>query len=308
MCEDIGNLLREIENTGRNPRAFEEWKTYRDRLTDLVIRNSDAGSTLAVYGAGRCCDIDLGRLAEHFDKITLIDLDESAMEDALRRYGLGEDGRVKTQVFDFVGIRSEDYRALAQAMERALTECVPEDAVLSAAVQRVGPAIESIYGRFRKGGPFRAARYDVVLAAGLHSQLNRRAVSLWHTLCAGKGFTPDPIKDPVSALLRGRTPVIVANFNELLFYSAKKKAFVACELGIEGREGGVQGAMQAMADLERRERVRQIIRSGHSEALWPQNAAKGIIFRMGINEYTIRCAACSVFRAGDGGRFSASGI
>lgn len=88
-------------------------------------------------------------------------------------------------------------------------------------------------------------------------------------------------------MLHEYTYPIIVRFNQLLFYSAKKKAFIAYEQGIEGQEGPVQGAMQLQDDLDRRVRQRQAGLVQRQLAEWPQNRARGMAFRMAIDEYEI---------------------
>ena len=80
--------------------------------------------------------------------------------------------------------------------------------------------------------------------------LAETAGSIWRSLCARRGIETDPLHDPVSALFHERTYPIIVRFNQLFFYSAKKKAFIAYEQGIESRRGSVQGAMQLRDDQE----------------------------------------------------------
>lgn len=273
------NILDEIAVQRFNPNAFEEWEEYRERLTDIVIRGSAPGGTLAVYGAGRCNDIDLERLAGHFSGITLLDFDEEAMQDALRRYSLVGSKKVRTCCFDFVGISEKDYGRLADKIRRVLDSG-------QSAITGMRPVIETFYAA-HDNIIYRAPRYDVVLAAGLHSQLNQTAVSLWRMLCAERGISTDPLRDPVCDLFHMHTYPIIVRFNQLLLYSARQKAFLAYEQGIEGRTGGVQGAMQLRDDLERRMRQNQLELVERHEAVWPQNKSNGMAFEMAIDEYII---------------------
>lgn len=271
------DVLGEIAALRSNRNAFEEWSEYRRQLTDIVIAGTEEGDTLAVYGTGACNDIDLGRLAEHFSEITLLDFNEEAMHEALKRYQLVEAEKIRTECVDFVGISENDYERLAERMREAL------DSGVDIAGQ-LRPVIETFYTRL-PDSIFRAPRYDVVLAAGLHSQLNQTAVSIWRILCDERGIETDPLHDPVASLLHVHTYPIIVRFNQLLFYSAKKKVFIAYEEGIEGREGHVQGAMQLQDDLKRRVQQRQVRLVQRHEARWPQNRMRGMIFRMAIDEY-----------------------
>ncbi|MBO5336503.1 MAG: hypothetical protein J6A94_05150 [Lachnospiraceae bacterium] len=81
LNEDIYKIA--IENL-EIKNAFEDWEKYRDEITDFIISNSNPGKTAAIFGAGKCNDLDLCKLSGHFEKIFLIDIDEKSMKDALK--------------------------------------------------------------------------------------------------------------------------------------------------------------------------------------------------------------------------------
>ena len=68
-------ILDDIKQKFRLPDAYEDWREYRQLLTDTVIEcgNGDQSKTIAIIGAGRCNDIDLKALCRHFEIITLVD-------------------------------------------------------------------------------------------------------------------------------------------------------------------------------------------------------------------------------------------
>lgn len=274
------HVLDRIAAQRYNPNAFEEWEEYRRKLTDIVIGGISKGSTLAIYGAGRCNDIDLNRLADHFSEITLLDCDEAAMQAALARYHLAGEPGIRTECFDFVGITEDDYEKLAIDMNGVL-----DSGEITETTMR--PVIEAFYAS-HEDFIYRSPRYDAVLAAGLHSQLNQTAVSMWRTLCADRGMRLDPVCDPVCNLFHEWTYPIIVRFNQLLFYSAKQKAFIAYEQSIQGHEGSIQGAMQLREDLQRRIEQRQANLNEQHELIWPQNRANGMIFEMIVDELIIR--------------------
>ena len=69
-----------------NRTSLEDWQRFaghRARVTDLVL--TARGGSLAVLGAGNCNDLDLERVAEAFQAIHLVDLDEEAVQGARGR-------------------------------------------------------------------------------------------------------------------------------------------------------------------------------------------------------------------------------
>ncbi len=65
------------------PNAYNDWKEYREFITDLVIGYGQGAESLAIIGAGRCNDIDLKRICPLFHDITLVDVDTDSMKAAI---------------------------------------------------------------------------------------------------------------------------------------------------------------------------------------------------------------------------------
>ena len=80
------SVYDELLKTQTIPHAYENWAEYRRELTEYLTGVTDAGSTLAVFGAGSCNDLDLCMLREHFSQITLIDCQKESMFAALDTY------------------------------------------------------------------------------------------------------------------------------------------------------------------------------------------------------------------------------
>lgn len=88
---------------------FNDWANYRSRLTDFVIRNAKPGSSLIIFGAGKCNDLDLNKLVGHFGKVTLSDYRPETAEEALARYGLSWSDDLQFLEADYAGISNQDY-------------------------------------------------------------------------------------------------------------------------------------------------------------------------------------------------------
>ncbi len=88
------------------PNAYNDWSKYREQVTKLIIKdvNKDIvgyesvktgvvtttmkpvyreDMSIAILGAGACNDFDLLELSQHFDRITLIDVDMESMQKAI---------------------------------------------------------------------------------------------------------------------------------------------------------------------------------------------------------------------------------
>ena len=107
------SVYDELLKTQTIPHAYENWAEYRRELTEYLTGVTDAGSTLAVFGAGSCNDLDLCMLREHFSQITLIDCQKESMFAALDTYQLREDASLVLKEADFLGITPAEYREYA---------------------------------------------------------------------------------------------------------------------------------------------------------------------------------------------------
>lgn len=63
--------------------AYNEWESYRRELTEIIMKYAKESESIAIFGAGRCNDIDLRRLSECFSEIILFDKDLEAMKEGL---------------------------------------------------------------------------------------------------------------------------------------------------------------------------------------------------------------------------------
>ncbi len=103
-------ILDDIKQKFRLPDAYEDWREYRQLLTETVIEcaKGDNSKTIAIIGAGRCNDIDLKGLCWHFESITLVDCDSTAMNEAVSKLTGDEAKRVEINNTSLTGINETD--------------------------------------------------------------------------------------------------------------------------------------------------------------------------------------------------------
>ncbi len=103
-------ILDDIKQKFRLTDAYEDWREYRQVLTDTVIEctRGDNSKTIAIIGAGRCNDIDLKVLCRHFEIITLVDCDSTAMNEAVAKLTDDEAKRVEINNTSLTGINETD--------------------------------------------------------------------------------------------------------------------------------------------------------------------------------------------------------
>jgi hypothetical protein len=147
--------LRCQAKANRSTRDHWTWfASHRAQIQTLVLPEvGEVRGRLCVLGAGNCNDVDLASLCSAFSEVHLVDVDREALEQAVRRHGVGNDPALHLHGgVDLTGI-AERFAAWERQPPR-------EREVLDAARRMTEAAIPQV------GGPF-----DVVLSPCLLSQL-----------------------------------------------------------------------------------------------------------------------------------------
>ena len=92
VCDDffcmnhikIQNDLQKASN--KESRSFASYfANHRAQLTEQILALASSKGRLCLLGAGNCLDVDLARLAEKFDEVHLVDIDQDAVRFAKSR-------------------------------------------------------------------------------------------------------------------------------------------------------------------------------------------------------------------------------
>lgn len=271
----------------RKTDAFEEWSEYRKAVTQVVMANCQEGGHLAIMGAGHCNDVDLGKLAEHFSKITLIDFDEAAMMRARKLQGMEHDRRLHLRVVDFVGLKAADYIHYADVVSRAL-----ENRFTMESSKGVFPILAELNSMYAKISQYKVELgqdvYDCSLVLGVHSQLNDMADWIWDQCRTQAIRRVDEIQDAVRSRINAETEAIVHRFNDGVCRATRQTLITGHEIGIRGEHRWVQGAAQAECDLKIRE-INEELELRQARFLeWPYDAASHMTFTMLIQIFHMR--------------------
>lgn len=279
------NVIDEIKKEFEIPGAFESWALYREQVTNLILASvsqpdllqeaspqtsiqdvecsrrpmptsgTKATGSIALFGIGPANDIDLRRLSERFERITLIDLDREGMERGLVRYGLQHCPKVALWDTSLSGVTMEDVAAFFETLYdqvvrsgRALTEAAfmeMSQAVLEQIRRKVFATREVLRARLPK------EHYDMVVSVGLHSQFWSILSYSWLTLAGnveeqilGHAMNHDPFFEALRAIDDQFIPVL----NEVML-SMGDRVIIAVE---EDEAHPVEGAFQSMQDIRQR--------------------------------------------------------
>lgn len=285
------------------PHAFEEWKEYRDALTDYIIGATEPGSSVLILGAGYCDDIDIKKLRGHFSSIALCDRNEEAMYKAVKRYseperrerddefaGSNEEwsrdkveesapaAPVEVLKKDFVGIPDEEYiRFLTIAID-AYRES-PCNFDIDRTVAESLERLEKIYASTADYNPgFGIRAYDYVVAVGVHSQLNNTFAGLWEGYLSSVGAHDERVAEAV----RSHTEEIIACFDNAMLIAARKKVIVGIERGVSGTESAVDGAYQEFQHIKTLKAQKSINVLEWADMTWPFDVRRGLEYKMAV--------------------------
>jgi hypothetical protein len=132
-----------VENRSHVP--TDTWRlfaSHRERLTqEIASSGPHSGGRLCLLGAGRCDDVDLERLSETFSEIHLVDIDRTAVGQALTRQVPAVRARLKVHApVDFSAFSSRRLRKW-QRLSPADSEvdAVAEQSVLDLVKRLPGP-------------------------------------------------------------------------------------------------------------------------------------------------------------------------
>ncbi len=283
-AEQEYNYYQKLQSSRIRENAFEDWTAYRGHVTDFILNHTDRGKTIAVFGAGRCCDIDMKRLAAAFSNVWLIDFQKSSLLEALRRYDLSDNPNIHLMIRDFVGITEEEYLSLVHL-------CI-SCASAKAEVHELTEKLDQIYERIRdyEIELEKDSSFDYCVAIGLHSQLNDTAdwicTDIAHRMLMEENFFEN-----ARMRIRKENMALIRKFHDMILSRCREKLFVGYEEGISGEQRCVQGAMEAQDDLQRRERMGQIGSGAKTNLIWPYDKCKNICFSMRLEEFIIKESA-----------------
>ncbi len=214
------SIFDSIKNEFRIPDAYYNWSTYRESLTDIVIKDIDFNNkatsciarndmvhshkaidknyiqgargtrtidrSIAVLGAGPCNDIDLSRLHDVYSNIELMDVDIDSLQDGVERYGLRHSPKVKLTALSLTGLTQDMTETFFNRLYMYLVEC-GRDVSESNFIDRTLMEFKSVEDRLYKSVSdfsdiLKPDSYDTIVAAGLHSQLWSILSYSWHIL------------------------------------------------------------------------------------------------------------------------------
>ena len=277
------NLYDQLTKLQVIEKAFIEWQAYRESLTSHIMKELPNESEVALWGAGRCNDLDLGVLAKNCKSIWLIDKNEEALRNALKQYGLENNNKVKIKICDFSGIEEQVYRTYADRLVsevriKGLQTNVEELA------NRAIKILDQVSDNLKQNTiDLSAICCDYTVMIGVHSQLIMMFDWIWQVILQTLGREEERVRQRIIAL----NEEVVKRVNRSLWQATRKQCIIGCETGRVGRVGTVQGAIHALEHIEELVGQGDMKRKDIIYLEWPFNQSQGINYQMEIQTLEI---------------------
>lgn len=270
------NLYDQLRALQTIDHAYSEWAQYRKDLTSILIQYAKGSKRIALFGAGRCNDIDLNRLLEVFEEIILIDKDLEAMQEGIKQQNVIKTSSIQLQKADFVGIEEHDYRLYA---ERLVKE-IRRKGMATRADEVAEIALEQLEQLFQKAMHtplcFEDLSYDTAIVIGVHSQLLSMLEWIWSVILQTIQQDEMRVRNYIIKMNR----IFVTRLNEAIIRGAKHRIIMGCEKSRVGRKGTVQGAIQALIDLQKQQEEGKLELCESTMLSWPFHKAQSITYEM----------------------------
>ena len=258
------------------PRAWEDWAAYRKAWSNWIIRHCKRDSSLLIVGAGACNDYDLEHFLTFFDHITLYDVDERSMQEALSRVPVADRARVRCEGGDLLGITPEEYREFCSVIQNE----VNRRGKLTDIAQLAQTALTLAQSMYTRAAGRRAKlvlpHADYVAVSGVHSQINHMLPWIWEAYMQVLGQREDQVFQMISQ----ENSRIAAQVNANLCKAADKGLLVSAEASRAGVPGGVEGAWQALADLKQQTDSEKLHVTDTTHIPWGYDLRQNMIYDM----------------------------
>lgn len=271
--DSLYDRLRALE---RIENAYARWADYRAKLTAFLLRNTERGAAVTVFGAGMCNDLDLAALTGHCSRVTLVDRDTDSVHEGLRLQGIGAE-RVNVRYADFVGISDAAYRAIEQDTVAAIRRGANDAGAVTktfltayaAAFAARRPQLDAI------------PEADYAVACGVHSQLLTMPVRMAYVLSR---YAPLDT-DAVEARVRADNTAAADGLTETMQKSARRGIFLGLETNRVGETDGIEGARQALDGVSR---MRKAV-TAEAELIWPLDEAQKKVYSVRVVKIADLC-------------------
>ncbi len=205
---------RQLAETENIPNAWTRWRAYRGRLTEHILRALDGGErrAVAIYGAGRCNDVDVRRLLDAGVRVALFDCDVETVRQAAREHGFA--GEVEIGRLDLFPVREEEYWEFEESLQRG-----EEAAGICRQLYRVLSRV------METGLEVPSRDFGLNVCVGVHSQV------LIRFICLLQLYGCHDAEGRIAELLRWMNQCMVKRFHDAMFKAGHGDVLIGYEYG-----------------------------------------------------------------------------
>lgn len=208
----------------------------------------------------------------------MLDKDEEGMKEGICNQGLIKAGNLKIKKVDFLGITDDDYRRFANKLIEAVRQegkmisCKKLTGIALKELALIEDKIERNFIYFEEG------QYENIALVGIYSQLFSMLEWIWSIILQTIEKNEEKVRTQIIAL----NQKYIKRFNDEVLKAGQEMIIVGYEKGRIGRVGSIQGAVQAIEDLAKREKEGEVSIVDELEIIWPFNTKQGIKYQMVI--------------------------
>ncbi len=263
------------------PRAWDDWADYRKAWSDWIVCRCKWDTTILIVGAGACNDYNLEHFSKFFRQVILFDLDESFMKEAAARVPRARRDRITYATGDFLGIRAEAYRDFCLAIQSEINRH-GKNTDAGELANLALPLVEKMY---RDAAAERAGlalpRADYVAVSGVHSQINHMVPWIWQAYMQ----VLDQSGELIFQRAAQENDAIIREMDDKLVAAAGRALFISVEKSRMGVPGSVEGARQALDDMDRRAASGEISLKESCDFAWGYDPRQQMVYEMAGGMY-----------------------
>ncbi|AGK96529.1 hypothetical protein [Clostridium pasteurianum] len=161
---EFDNLIKNIYD--KDDSKFEKWYEHRKIIRDVIDKrvaevNLDNNKSIAIWGAGKCYDIDLTYLSNKFNRVMLLDINEDCMKDALKLHNVTGKKNIEIKKVDFMGNTDKIYREFFELVENRHS------------VKELRIYLENLKESITRNNNINSDldKFNITLCLGVHSQI-----------------------------------------------------------------------------------------------------------------------------------------
>ena len=217
---EYSDLIKSIYD--KDDLKFENWYEHRKIISNVIDKrvqelNLDSNKSIAIWGAGKCYDIDLNYLSTKFDRVVLLDINEDSMRDALRLQNVNNNDNIEIKKVDFTNNTNKIYKEFFELVKNRHS------------INELNAYLENLKKSIIKDNEisYDLDKYDISICLGVHSQL---LVAINIILLAAKKFYDKNDIDDLVKVFKICKKEVEKNFNQSLINHTTDLLFIGFDL------------------------------------------------------------------------------